>query len=76
LTKDSIVGMVDMDQMTYANETVDDWFDNLGEKLYNKHRYKIGKRRKQWKTAKLYRLGIMYATNIFPEERCIQEGSV
>jgi Sugar phosphate isomerases/epimerases len=34
---DTIVGMVDMDQMTYANETVDDWFDNLGEKLQHIH---------------------------------------
>lgn len=34
---DSIVGMVDMDQMTYANETVDDYFDNLGEKLQHIH---------------------------------------
>lgn len=29
----SIVGMVDMDQMTYAKETIDDYFDNLGDKL-------------------------------------------
>ena len=28
----AIVGMVDMDQMTYAKETIDDYFDNLGEK--------------------------------------------
>ena len=29
----AIVGMVDMDQMTYAKETIDDYFDNLGDKL-------------------------------------------
>ena len=32
----SIVGMVDMDQMTYAKETIDDYFDNLGDKLQHK----------------------------------------
>ncbi|WMJ89153.1 sugar phosphate isomerase/epimerase family protein [Anaerocolumna sp. MB42-C2] len=34
---ESIVGMVDLDQMTYADETVDDWFNNLGEKLKHIH---------------------------------------
>ena len=33
----SIVGMVDMDQMTYAKETIDDYFDNLGDKLQHIH---------------------------------------
>ena len=33
----AVVGMVDMDQMTYANETVDDWFDVLGDKLQHIH---------------------------------------
>ena len=32
-----VVGMVDMDQMTYAGETVDDYFGNLGEKLQHVH---------------------------------------
>lgn len=32
-----IVGMVDMDQMTYAGETVDDYFDHLGERLMHIH---------------------------------------
>lgn len=32
-----IVGMVDMDQMTYAGETVDDYFDHLGQKLQHIH---------------------------------------
>jgi protein FrlC len=34
---DVVVGMVDMDQMTYANETVDDWFDALGGQLQHIH---------------------------------------
>ena len=29
--------MVDMDQMTYAGETVDDYFDHLGERLMHIH---------------------------------------
>lgn len=33
----AIVGMVDMDQMTYAKETIDDYFDNLGDKLQHIH---------------------------------------
>lgn len=33
----AIVGMVDMDQMTYAGESVDDYFDNLGDKLQHIH---------------------------------------
>ena len=33
----SVVGMVDMDQMTYAEETVDDYFRNLGDKLQHVH---------------------------------------
>lgn len=34
---DAVVGMVDTDQMTYAGETVDDWFDELGEQLQHIH---------------------------------------
>ncbi len=33
----AVVGMVDMDQMTYANETIDNWFDALGDKLQHIH---------------------------------------
>lgn len=33
----NIVGMIDLDQMTYAGETVDDYFDNLGEKVQHIH---------------------------------------
>ena len=33
----AVVGMVDMDQMTYAEETIDDYFANLGEKLQHIH---------------------------------------
>lgn len=33
----NVVGMVDMDQMTYAGETVDDYFKNLGDKLQHVH---------------------------------------
>ena len=29
--------MVDMDQMTYAGETIDDYFANLGDKLQHIH---------------------------------------
>lgn len=32
-----IGGMVDMDQMMYAGETVDDYFDHLGERLFHVH---------------------------------------
>ena len=34
---DAIVGMVDLDQMTYAEETIDDYFGNLGDKLQHVH---------------------------------------
>lgn len=33
----AVVGMVDMDQMTYAGETVDDYFANLGDALQHIH---------------------------------------
>ena len=33
----AVVGMVDMDQMTYAGETIDDYFANLGDKLQHIH---------------------------------------
>lgn len=33
----SVVGMLDMDQMTYAGETVDDYFRNLGNNLQHVH---------------------------------------
>lgn len=33
----NVVGMVDLDQMTYAGESVDDYFRNLGEKLQHVH---------------------------------------
>lgn len=33
----AVVGMVDMDQMTYAEETVDDYFANLGDRLRHVH---------------------------------------
>lgn len=33
----NIAGMVDLDQMTYANESIDDYFDNLGEDLQHIH---------------------------------------
>lgn len=33
----NVVGMVDTDQMTYAEESIDDYFDNLGEKLQHIH---------------------------------------
>lgn len=37
INSEAVVGMVDMDQMTYANETVDNWFDALGDKLQHIH---------------------------------------
>lgn len=33
----NVVGMLDMDQMTYAEESIDDYFDNLGDKLQHIH---------------------------------------
>lgn len=33
----AVVGMVDMDQMTYANESVDDYFEHLGLRLGHIH---------------------------------------
>ena len=33
----ALVGMVDLDQMTYAGETVDDYFDHLGDKMQHIH---------------------------------------
>ncbi|WP_242954373.1 sugar phosphate isomerase/epimerase family protein [Clostridium oryzae] len=33
----NVVGMLDMDQMTYAGETVADYFNNLGDKLRHIH---------------------------------------
>ena len=33
----AIVGMVDTDQMTFAGETIDDYFDNLGDRLQYIH---------------------------------------
>lgn len=33
----AVVAMVDMDQMTYAGETIDDYFTNLGNKLQHIH---------------------------------------
>lgn len=33
----ALVGMADMDQMTYAGETVDDYFDHLGHRLQHIH---------------------------------------
>ncbi|HEX3038068.1 MAG TPA: sugar phosphate isomerase/epimerase family protein [Oscillospiraceae bacterium] len=37
INSSNVVGMVDMDQMTYAGETVDDYFINLGDKLQHVH---------------------------------------
>ena len=33
----ALVGMVDLDQMAYAGETVDDYFDHLGDKMQHIH---------------------------------------
>lgn len=33
----NVVGMVDTDQMTYGGETVDDYFDHLGDRLSHVH---------------------------------------
>ncbi|NNJ31724.1 sugar phosphate isomerase/epimerase family protein [Lacrimispora defluvii] len=33
----AVVGLVDMDQMAYGNETVDTWFDALGDRLQYIH---------------------------------------
>ena len=33
----AVVGMVDIDQMSYAGETIDDYFANLGDKLQHIH---------------------------------------
>lgn len=33
----NLVGMIDLDQMTYAKESIDDYFNNLGEKLCHIH---------------------------------------
>lgn len=33
----AVVGMVDMDQMTYAGETIDDYMDHLGDRLCHVH---------------------------------------
>lgn len=37
ISSPAVVGMVDMDQMTYAGETVDDYFTNLGSRLGHIH---------------------------------------
>ncbi|MCR5008009.1 MAG: sugar phosphate isomerase/epimerase [Oribacterium sp.] len=37
IKSDAIVGMVDLDQMTYAEETIDDYFNNLGKNLQHVH---------------------------------------
>lgn len=37
ISSPAVVGMVDMDQMTYAGETVDDYFTNLGSSLGHIH---------------------------------------
>ena len=33
----AVAGLVDTDQMTYANESIEDWFNTLGDKLQHIH---------------------------------------